>query len=313
VLYRLGVRLICYDRPGYGESDRHKGRSVADAAWDVLAIADKLRLGAFGVVGRSGGGPHALACAALLGERVTSTTVLVGIAPSDAEGLEWHQGMSASNVEAYDLADANAKLVEADLTERADRIRDDPETLLRFLHDELTAPDKRVVTDVPIRQQLHDTYREAVRDGAHGWIDDVLAFRRSWGFDLAKITSPVLLWHGDEDVFAPPAHTHWLAGQIPKAKLRIQRGAAHFDAVRILPTILADMKTSECSERLGIQRAHEPAVSAQRSDTRVTVSDESGELGDDHVALVPRGGITTLLPGEQEVRAATQRVGVHRP
>jgi len=271
VLYRLGVRLICYDRPGYGESDRHNGRLVADAAWDVLAIADELKLKEFGVVGRSGGGPHALACAALLGPRPTITAVLVGLAPSDADGLDWHNGMTGSNVTEYELADSGLEAVEADLKQRAEEIRDDPETLLKFLNDELTAPDMRVVSDVPIRRQLHDTYKEAVRCGAYGWIDDVLAFRRPWGFDLEKIMNPVLLWHGDEDVFSPPSHTHWLAQKIPGAKVDIQRGAAHFDAVRILPKILAKMKASEGkvngivanrSEGLGVQGAHEAAVSA---------------------------------------------------
>ncbi|MEK8107497.1 alpha/beta hydrolase [Micromonospora sp. M12] len=80
VVYRLGVHLVCYDRPGYGDSDRHEGRRVADAAADVKAIADDLGIERFAVVGRSGGGPHALACAALLPDRVTRAAVLVGLA-----------------------------------------------------------------------------------------------------------------------------------------------------------------------------------------------------------------------------------------
>jgi pimeloyl-ACP methyl ester carboxylesterase len=319
VLYRLGVRLICYDRPGYGESDRHKGRSVADAAWDVLAIADELKLKEFGVVGRSGGGPHALACAALLGQRPTITAVLVSLAPSDADGLDWHRGMTGSNVSEYKRADSCPEEVEADLTERAGQIRDDPESLLAFLADELTAPDRKVVSDVSIRRQLHDTYKQAVRVGAYGWIDDVLAFRRPWGFDLEKITNPVLLWHGDEDVFSPPSHTDWLARKIPGAKVDIQRGAAHFDAVRFLPKILARMKASEGksngtaagrSERLGVEDPDEAAVAAERRDAGVFRAEERGELGDDRVPLGPGRLVTALRPGEQQVRAAAQRVGV---
>jgi pimeloyl-ACP methyl ester carboxylesterase len=312
VLYRLGINLICYDRPGYGGSGRQAGRSVADAAWDVLAIANELKLQEFGVVGRSGGGPHALACAALLDGLVTSTAVLVSLAPHNADGLEWNNGMAASNVAEYSLADSDVKAVEADLTERADQIRDNPETLLDFLDDELTAPDARVVSDAGILDQLHATYREAVREGAHGWIDDVLAFRRPWGFDLRKIASPVLLWHGDEDVFSPPAHTHWLAGKIPAAKLHIQRGAAHFDAVRILPEILADMKAHEWSEGLGVERPVEAAVSAQRGDAGVAIPDEAGQLGDDRVALHNGSLIPALHPGEQEVGVASQGIGVGR-
>src|SRR5262245_22879736 len=94
VLYRLGVWLISYDRPGYGRSPRHAGRLVADAAADVETIANELSIDRFSVVGRSGGGPHALACAALLGDRVARAAVLVGLAPTDARGLAWFNGMT---------------------------------------------------------------------------------------------------------------------------------------------------------------------------------------------------------------------------
>ena len=94
VLHRLGVRLIAFDRPGYGDSDRFEGRRVADAATDVLAIADAFDLDKFAVVGRSGGGPHALACAAKLPDRLTRAAVLVGLAPPVADGLDWYEGMT---------------------------------------------------------------------------------------------------------------------------------------------------------------------------------------------------------------------------
>jgi pimeloyl-ACP methyl ester carboxylesterase len=239
VLYRLGVRLICYDRPGYGGSSRHPDRIVADAAWDVLAVADELGLDQFSVVGRSGGGPHALACTALLPERVRSSAVLVGIAPSDAKDLDWYSGMTRSNVTAYDQA--SSATVKVDLTMRADRIRADPAEMIKFLAPELTVPDRRIVADGAIRRQLMNTYAEACRNGAYGWIDDVLAFRRSWGIDLSAIKAPVLFWHGAEDVFSPVAHTLWLASQIRDAvvDVHIQPGAAHFDAVGVLPNVLA--------------------------------------------------------------------------
>jgi pimeloyl-ACP methyl ester carboxylesterase len=93
VLHRLGVRLIAFDRPGYGGSDRLEGRRVADVAADVIAIADAHDLEQFSVVGRSGGGPHALACAALLADRIARAAVLVGIAPHGADGLDWFDGI----------------------------------------------------------------------------------------------------------------------------------------------------------------------------------------------------------------------------
>jgi pimeloyl-ACP methyl ester carboxylesterase len=239
VLYRLGVRLIAYDRPGYGGSDRHRGRSVADAAADVAAIAEGLGLDRFAVVGRSGGGPHALACAALLGARVTRTAVLVGVAPADADGLDWFGGMTEDNVEEYSTADADAALLTERLRLRAEVVARDPETLIETLVPQMTASDRRVVSDVAIRRLLTDTYTEGLRSGPYGWIDDVFAFRGGWCFSFEDIQGPVLLWHGADDNFSPVSHTHWMAKRIPHAETHVQENSAHFGAVEILPDLLS--------------------------------------------------------------------------
>jgi pimeloyl-ACP methyl ester carboxylesterase len=299
VLYRLGVRLVSYDRPGYGGSDPYPGRTVADAVGDIEAIADRLKLDKFGVLGRSGGGPHALACAALLADRVERVACLVGLAPSDAEGLDWYSGMTKSNTWEFKKAEeetnnesgdghltarrlknghaahrqlqngntsdlgfqnGNATNIRTHLAEQAQRIREDPEELLRTLTDELAHADGRVVNDLAIRRLLTDTYQEAVRKGADGWIDDVVALRRPWRFDLATIKVPVLLWHGANDVFSPVAHTDWLAQQIPGAMIAVQPDAAHFNALEIMPSVLAWIKNPGSSEGLGIQNAHQPAL-----------------------------------------------------
>jgi pimeloyl-ACP methyl ester carboxylesterase len=239
MLYRLGVRLITYDRPGYGHSTRREERYVADAAADVAAIATALGLGRFAVVGRSGGGPHALACAALLGDRVVRTAVLVPIAPVDATGLNWDQGMVDDNVDNYKTADADVASLAELLVSRAEEVARDPEFLTRLLQEQMTPSDKRIVADPALRRLLAETYTEAVRTGPYGWIDDVLAFRKTWGFSLDDIRSPVLLWHGEEDNFSPVSHTHWLATRIPHAQVRVQPDSAHFAAFEILPTILS--------------------------------------------------------------------------
>jgi pimeloyl-ACP methyl ester carboxylesterase len=238
-LYLLGIQLITYDRPGYGGSTRWINRRVADAAVDVRAIADELRLDQFSVVGRSGGGPHALACAALLPDRVTRTAVLVGLAPADALGLHWYDGMASENVEEYSTADQDSRTLIERLRLRAERILRNPETLIDQLRSEMHPSDQRIVDDPGIRRKLHATYREAVRHGAAGWIDDVLAFRHSWGFDLETISTPIRLWHGADDTFSPVGHSWWLASQIPGAEMQLQRDAAHFAAMEVLPEILA--------------------------------------------------------------------------
>jgi pimeloyl-ACP methyl ester carboxylesterase len=238
VLYRLNVRLVSYDRPGYGGSDRHERRSVADAAADVATIVDALDIGSFAVVGRSGGGPHALACAALLGERVTRTAILVGMAPADAGDLDWFDGMNDDNVRAYTAADS-ASLITEMLTARADATRLDPETLLTQIELQMTEPDRRVVRDISMRRLLAETYAEAVRTGPYGWIDDVLALRATWGFSLESIRCPVLLWHGADDTFSPVSHARWLAERIDHAQIHVEKNAAHFTAVEILPDLFS--------------------------------------------------------------------------
>jgi pimeloyl-ACP methyl ester carboxylesterase len=238
LLHRLGVQLIAFDRPGYGKSDRLEGRRVADAATDVLAIADAYGLDKFAVVGRSGGGPHALACAALLPDRVTKAAVLVGLAPRGAHGLDWYDGMTQSNVSEHAAA-ANGPEGLAAMTEAAaDAVRADPASLLASLQDQMPDSDRRVVADPGIRAMLLQTYAEGLRTSADGWIDDVLAFYLSWGFDPAMVTVPVLLWHGAVDNLSPVSHAMWLADHIASATVVIQAGAAHFSALDVLPDIL---------------------------------------------------------------------------
>jgi pimeloyl-ACP methyl ester carboxylesterase len=239
VLYRQGIRLICYDRPGYGGSDRREGRRVVDAADDVRAIADALEVDRFAVVGRSGGGPHALAAAAMLPDRVDQALVQCCIAPPDADGLDWYGGMTPSNVQEYVLADTNPERLRANLIGRAERMRRDPGSQLVFPSDELIPADRRVIGNIEMRRKITGSYTEGLRLGVAGWFDDSLAFRRDWGFDPKVIGIPVQLWHGAEDQFAPVEHTRWLARRIPDARANVQPGAGHFTAVERLPEMLA--------------------------------------------------------------------------
>ncbi|MEU6632199.1 alpha/beta hydrolase [Streptomyces parvus] len=238
VLYQRHTQLIAYDRPGYGDSDRHEGRRISDVVGDVRAIADALGLERFAVVGRSGGAPHALACAALMPERVTRTAALVSLAPRDAAGLDWFEGMSASNVLAYSTAADDPESLARSFIDRSAQIRQDPVRLLDDLRRELTDSDRLVVNDAGIRSMLLRNFSEGLRHSAYGWIDDAIAFCRPWGFDPSRITGEVLLWHGVQDVFSPVGHSRWLAGQIPGATTVLEPRAAHFDAFPMLPRIL---------------------------------------------------------------------------
>jgi pimeloyl-ACP methyl ester carboxylesterase len=238
-LENLRVRLITFDRPGYGRSDRLESRTVADVASDVEAIADSLGADKFAVLGRSGGGPHALACAALLPGRVTRAAALVSLAPWRAAGLDWFGGMADSNVDAYTTAASDPETLGMRLVEAAARIHADPESHVAVLTPEMPEADRLIVADKGVRTLLARNFAEALRHSADGWIDDVLAFCRPWGFDVSKIEAEIYLWHGGRDVFSPVSHTQWLAARIPHVQAEFAPDRAHFGALEVVPKVLA--------------------------------------------------------------------------
>jgi pimeloyl-ACP methyl ester carboxylesterase len=242
-LYHRGARLICYDRPGYGGSDRRAGRRIVDVVDDVTEVADALGLDRFAVVGRSAGAPHALACAARLPHRVTRAAALVTLAPRDAAGLDWFEGMAPSNVREFRTAFTDPQRFAAGMIPRSAAIRSDPARLLDELRGELTDDDRIIVSDNGIRSMLLRNYHEALRTSPYGWIDDALALTAPWGFEPGEIRVPVLFWHGAQDVFSPAAHSSWLAARIPRATAVLEPTAAHFAALRALPAILSWLLT----------------------------------------------------------------------
>jgi pimeloyl-ACP methyl ester carboxylesterase len=237
-LIKCGVWLISFDRPGYGRSDRKQWRTVADVAWDVKAIADEFALDEFAVLGRSGGGPHALACAALLPERVTRASALVSLAPRGVRGLDWFEGMAESNVAAYTIADKDPEALRALLMRATEEIKADPASHVAVLTPDMPEADRRIVADESVRAELAQNFAEGLRHSANGWIDDVLAFSSPWGFDVSDIRVPVYLWHGGRDVFSPVAHTQWLAKRIPGALTEFPPDRAHFGALEMVPHVL---------------------------------------------------------------------------
>jgi pimeloyl-ACP methyl ester carboxylesterase len=281
-LYRRGIRLICYDRPGYGGSTPCPGRRVADAAADVAAIAAALGITAFSVVGRSGGGPHALACAALLPDRVHRAAALVSLAPVVPD-LDWFDGMAAANVEEYRAVDVNRTALAARIGAKAYRTLRDPLSLLDSLEPDMTESDRTVLIDWDFRTLLADTYGEGLRAGPNGWIDDVVAFRGEWGFDVADIATPVLLWHGVDDNFAPASHTRWLGSRIPNVEIRLQARTAHFGAVEILPNVLTWLAATNerpCGEDPAARPDEARTAVGQSSDAAVGVPEVRPLLDD---------------------------------
>jgi len=226
---RAGLRLITYDRPGYGRSTRKRGRSVVDGVADIAAIADELKLERFAVTGGSGGAPHSLAAAARLPERVIRAECNVGPAPYGAEGLDYFNGMDPENVKEVRsaLAGENALVpeLEREAQKALDRLDSDPAALLSEF--DLSEADRDVLAQEVVKQRMRVSFREAMAQGIGGWVDDDLAVVGAWGFDLAEIRVPVEVCYGVRDVLVPAAHGAWLATHIPGATVVVDKASGH--------------------------------------------------------------------------------------
>ncbi|MGH2835978.1 MAG: alpha/beta fold hydrolase [Solirubrobacteraceae bacterium] len=215
VARRHGVRLISYDRPAYGGSARHEGRTVADCAGDVRTIAAGLGIERLGIYGASGGGPHALACAALLEDLAPAVAVLASLAPWGAEGLDYFAGMGKLNVDEVQLHFSDrAAAREKCEANRREYLQLGATELLEAFQSILSPVDAAVLTD-DFAKFFVDTLRDGLAPGSDGWWDDGVAVLGPWGFALAQIRRPVLLLHGRQDRFVPFAHGEWLARNIP--------------------------------------------------------------------------------------------------
>jgi pimeloyl-ACP methyl ester carboxylesterase len=205
-----GIRLVSYGRPSYGGSSPRTGRDVASAAGDVARIADELGMERFAAMGASGGGPHALACSALLGDRVTGVVSLAGIAPY-TEDFDWFAGMAAPGGLRAALGgrDERARFAETDEFDEASFTSADWDALRGAW------------------ASLGADAGAADAAGPDGLIDDDVAFVRPWGFDVAQVRAPVLLVHGGEDRVVPPAHAEWLLRRCPRAELWLRPRDSH--------------------------------------------------------------------------------------
>lgn len=203
---RLNIRWVAHDRPGYGGSSPLPGRDVASAAGDVEQVADALGLAEFAVMGHSGGGPHALACAALLLGRVLAAVSAAGLAPYGAEGLDYFGGMNGAGAASLRAALDGRAAKEA---YEAAEPEFDPETFTPADHAALSGP----------WTWLNSVVGPAMRNGPGGLIADDLAYVAPWGFALPQIDVPLLLLHGGEDRVVPSTHSEWLLGSCPTAEL----------------------------------------------------------------------------------------------
>jgi pimeloyl-ACP methyl ester carboxylesterase len=239
-----GCRFVTYSRPGYAGSTRRPGRSVSDCVEDVVELTRALGLEQLHVVGWSGGGPHALACAALLPELVASAATLAGVAPWEAEALDWLEGMAAENHEEFGAALAGEEQLTRFLEPFADELGGaTAETITEMLGGLVTEVDSRALTgEFAAWQAL--AFRRAVASGIWGWHDDDIAFTRDWGFAPADVTVPVTVWQGRRDAMVPYAHGVWLAAHLPRARAMLFEEEGHLSLVARFDDVVEDLLAS---------------------------------------------------------------------
>ena len=216
------IRVVSYGRPSYGGSTPNPGRDVASAATDVGAIADALGVDRFATMGASGGGPHALACAALLGDRVTGAVTIAGVAPYTQE-FDWFAEMRSPG--------GLRSALEGGRAGRAAFAETD-----EFDPEQFVEPDRAALDGA--WSPLGEDSQRASQDGPDGLIDDDCAFVIPWGFDLEAIRVPVLVLQGGRDRVIPQAHGEHLARHIPGAELQLRPGDGHVSVLLAVPAAL---------------------------------------------------------------------------
>jgi len=238
-----GLRTVMYARPGYGQSTEQPGRTVADTVADAASVLDDLGADQFVTAGWSGGGPHALACAALLPGRCLAAASLAGVAPAQAPGLDWLAGMGPENIEEFGATAQGEAALTAYLTPAADELRRvTGEQVADSLGGLVSAADREVVS-AEFADYLAAMFRAALSTGIAGWRDDDLAFLAGWGFPVEQAGQvPVAVWQGTEDRMVPHPHGAWLAAHIPGVRAHLLAGEGHLTlAVRDYGAVLDDL------------------------------------------------------------------------
>lgn len=246
ILERLSLRLITYSRPGYGTStprpDRADPWTVADDARDSVAVLDELGAGEFVTLGWSGGGPRALACAALLPQRCRAAVSLAGLAPYGAPGLDWEAGMGPENVRDFAAARNGRGAVEPILVEQVAEMRDVTATdVVASFGGLVDHVDAGALTG-ELAEYIAECFRRAAVQGVTGLLDDTMVLARAWGFDLTTIDVPVSIWQGAHDLMVPFGHGQWLAAQVPGARVHLFEDEGHISLVHRFGEMLAELR-----------------------------------------------------------------------
>lgn len=239
----VGVQMVSFDRPGYGESDSHPGRTVADTANDVRQLAEALNVARFSLLARSGGVPHALGCAALLSEQVASMACMASVAPR-AMVARWDDGMTSYNQERHSTALVDPAALAQQYDDYAAAAKNDKNAILDLIGPDLPANDEYLLTNAILRTMVAKSHAEGLRSGGTGWTEDTIAVNSEWGFDVADIRCPTVLLHGAKDPFVSTQHTRVLRDVIPDAASVVYPDFGHFGGMAVIEKVITYLKST---------------------------------------------------------------------
>jgi pimeloyl-ACP methyl ester carboxylesterase len=235
-----GVRLLCPDRPGFGGSDPQPARGLGDWPADVAALANRLGIGRFAVLGFSAGGPYALACAALLRERVNACATVSSPGPLDQPGST--NGMATINRVLFGAGRRVPMLAGLVVRLIARSARGEPAAVARRMGQGMAPSDQRLLGLAPIGPAYGEAIREAFRQGPGGPIVEAALLARPWSFLIDQISAPTIVWHGKEDLNVPPAIAVGLTEVIPGAELRLIAESGHLLFLERAASILGTVR-----------------------------------------------------------------------
>ena len=220
-----GVRALSYSRAGYGTSDRNPVRSVISINSDIAQVLDGKGINKFVAIGWSGGGPHALANT--FEPRNVGAISLAGVGAFGVDDLNFLEGMGPENHDEFGAALKGEAVITQWMNDNAMAMKNVSGNDIREAFGGLIGDADKDVLEGATADAMAATMRSGLAVSFDGWIDDDLVFIKHWGFDLAAITKPVILWQGDQDLMVPHAHSYWLEKHIPTAKLTFIPGHGH--------------------------------------------------------------------------------------
>ena len=225
----MGLRIISLDRPGMGLSSFDTQRTILSWVDDVVTVADKLNINKFSVLGHSGGAPFVVACAYKIPDRINSAVIVSGMAP--LEELTTKKGSTVSQNLVANLIKFFPSITNL-MMHMTKKMIANPEKLNKQLVKQLPDVDKVILQDNKIQKEIINSLQESFKNGTSGPAQEMRLLFNAWGFNLRKVETPLVIWHGNKDKQAPICHAMAYKELVQNSTLHILENQGHHSLIR---------------------------------------------------------------------------------